>query len=527
MSDELSWDPPGPGDWWLIREHIPYAVSRMYASIFPRATLGWKAGGARYGLPTGEPRWGCVNGWIYYGPPIPLTADELAERDVVAARTLERATWRDEVRRWHEEERPAVIDANRALQAEEPATLDDDELAAHLRRAIDNYWRWAPLHFEHSGFDMVGGLLFTAAAEWGLEPELVTTLLSGASPATSEVDRHVQRIADALDAAGAPAPVNTLDEMRQAGPEVAAALDAYLDDYGWRPLAGSDLCDPTVGEQPALVAASINARRARPGNTTGTAQRIDEARARVPADDRARFDELLADARASYALRDDDVGVCFNWPLGLVRRAGLEAGRRLAEARRLEQPQHVFETDVDEAFELLHGRGPSSAELADRWALRERAAAVEPPGHLSGGGEPEPSVELPPNVARLDAIRNAVWTAAPQRRAAGPLEGVGIGDESAVGVARLVRDPSEIGLLDEGDVLVAVATTTAFNAAFPLLSAVVVEQGGLFSHTAILARELALPAVVGVAGALDAINDGDVVEVDPVAGAVRVVDPVS
>jgi signal transduction protein with GAF and PtsI domain len=40
-------------------------------------------------------------------------------------------------------------------------------------------------------------------------------------------------------------------------------------------------------------------------------------------------------------------------------------------------------------------------------------------------------------------------------------------------------------------------TTTAFNAVFPLLAAVVTEQGGLFSHAAILARELGLPAVVG------------------------------
>ncbi|MGH9040581.1 MAG: PEP-utilizing enzyme [Acidimicrobiia bacterium] len=44
----------------------------------------------------------------------------------------------------------------------------------------------------------------------------------------------------------------------------------------------------------------------------------------------------------------------------------------------------------------------------------------------------------------------------------------------------------------------AVTTTTAFNAIFPLLSAVATEQGALFSHTGILARELGLPAVVSV-----------------------------
>ena len=53
------------------------------------------------------------------------------------------------------------------------------------------------------------------------------------------------------------------------------------------------------------------------------------------------------------------------------------------------------------------------------------------------------------------------------------------------------------------------------------------EQGGLFSHAAILSRELGLPAVVGVADVFDGIRDGDLIEVDPLAGAVRVVERAS
>jgi phosphohistidine swiveling domain-containing protein len=53
---------------------------------------------------------------------------------------------------------------------------------------------------------------------------------------------------------------------------------------------------------------------------------------------------------------------------------------------------------------------------------------------------------------------------------------------------------------------------------------VVTEEGGVFSHTAILARELGLPAVIGVPGLLDLVHDGDVVTIDPVAGEVRVSD---
>ncbi len=71
--------------------------------------------------------------------------------------------------------------------------------------------------------------------------------------------------------------------------------------------------------------------------------------------------------------------------------------------------------------------------------------------------------------------------------------------------------------------LISVTTTCNLNSVFPLLVAVATEEGGLFSHTALLARELAIPAVVGAPGLLAAIADGDLVEVDAAAGVVRVI----
>ena len=52
---------------------------------------------------------------------------------------------------------------------------------------------------------------------------------------------------------------------------------------------------------------------------------------------------------------------------------------------------------------------------------------------------------------------------------------------------------------------------------------VVTEGGGLLSHTAVIARELGIPAVIGVAGALTDIPDGAEIILDPVAGTVTIV----
>ncbi|MBA2624448.1 MAG: hypothetical protein H0U89_02400, partial [Acidimicrobiia bacterium] len=195
MPGELAWAPPGPGDWWLVTEHFPYPVSRLFSSLFPASTVGWKHGGARYGLPTGGPRWASVNGWIYYGPQVPLTAEELELREAAATRTLSSSPWRDEVRRWHREERPQVVAANRAMQAVDPAALDDGGLDAHFADALHNFLRWAPLHFEHTGFDVVAGHLFSSADAWGVDPAALAELLAGFSPASSAVDAHLRAVA--------------------------------------------------------------------------------------------------------------------------------------------------------------------------------------------------------------------------------------------------------------------------------------------------------------------------------------------
>jgi rifampicin phosphotransferase len=74
----------------------------------------------------------------------------------------------------------------------------------------------------------------------------------------------------------------------------------------------------------------------------------DELRARVPADSRSRFDELLEESRFIHRLRDER-GI-FNdlWGLGLARRAILEAGRRMKESGVLPDAALAIDASHDE-----------------------------------------------------------------------------------------------------------------------------------------------------------------------------------
>ena len=88
------------------------------------------------------------------------------------------------------------------------------------------------------------------------------------------------------------------------------------------------------------------------------------------------------------------------------------------------------------------------------------------------------------------------------------------------GTARLIEGPTEFGRIEQGDVLVTVSTTEAFNILLPLLGAIVTDSGGLLSHSAIVAREYGIPGVVGTREATTRIADGARVRVDGTTGEV-------
>jgi len=94
-----------------------------------------------------------------------------------------------------------------------------------------------------------------------------------------------------------------------------------------------------------------------------------------------------------------------------------------------------------------------------------------------------------------------------------------VGTEPYTGRACVAATPEDaLAKLEPGDVLVTTTTTPAYEAILPIAGAVVTEHGGLISHSALMARELGLPAVVGVARATAAIPDGAKIEVDPSPG---------
>jgi pyruvate,water dikinase len=90
----------------------------------------------------------------------------------------------------------------------------------------------------------------------------------------------------------------------------------------------------------------------------------------------------------------------------------------------------------------------------------------------------------------------------------------------ASGRVRVLLDPSQAGLLREGDVLVASTTTPDWMPVMRKAVAIVTDAGGTTSHAAIVSRELGIPCVVGTRQGTKALQTGTLVTVDGGTGEV-------
>lgn len=93
----------------------------------------------------------------------------------------------------------------------------------------------------------------------------------------------------------------------------------------------------------------------------------------------------------------------------------------------------------------------------------------------------------------------------------------------AKGKVRIVNKTSEINKVEEGDVLVSVATHPGLLPAMKKACAFVTDAGGITSHAAIVAREMGKPCIIGTKIATKVLKDGDMVELDTKRGDIKII----
>jgi len=535
----LRFEPPGPGPWEQDAVHLPRPTTRYYQETQPAAFKQGTNDFARfYGMLIDGLQIAYVNGFGY-NQVRPAPEAEFPERFRRAEQVYAQKLWREQLRDWDEHHKPAAIATHRELQRIDPDALSDAELVAYLTRCRDHHAAMVAQHMRFTaGAVLPTGDFLAHVGDWtGLPPAELLGLLRGSAVVSAGGSEEMTRLKIALagDAAARALlasdgdPAQVLASLRSLAGEAGAALDGYLDLVGNRLLDGFDIAEPTAIELPDALLRAI--RIAVSGDAEAASDveaRTAEVRAQVPAAHQAQFDELLAEARLTYRLRDERGVYSDIWASGIMRRAALAAGRRAAARGRIAGAEQMLDAGLDEMCALVTGTGgPTPDELARRADYRATHSAKDVPPFLGPPAPPPPDLSaLPPAVGRLMratfvALGHLFGSSQAQHQDT-VLFGLAASKGVYEGPARRVSGPAEFGRIAKGDVLVTESTTEAFNILLPLLGGIVTDNGGLLSHAAIVSREYGIPGVVGTREATERIADGVRVRVDGDAGEVTV-----
>lgn len=536
---ELGFDPPGPGTWELDPVHFPRPATRYWTDMHPEAfRRGFSEFTRYYGMLIDRLDFRYVNGFAYKSV-VPAAEEEIPARLQRAEEVVAGALWRDQLREWDETFKPTSIATHRELQAVDPDALSDEELAGYLARCAAHHAEMVYQHMRFTGAAMVPiGDFLAHVGDWtDLPPAELLGLMEGAAPVSAGASAELAALRSALAAdpearrllESDDEPREVLERLRALEGEAGAAATAYLDLVGYRLINGFDISEHYALELPdALLRAIRIAVATDSGTTSDIEERAAGVRDRVPEQHREQFDQLLDEARSMYRIRDERGVFSDIWAAGIMRRAALAVGRRLADRSLVHDPEHVIDAGLDEMRSLLtSGTGPSADELADRQAERTSRSAKDAPALLGEPPQPPPDPSgLPPGAARVmratGIVIGAMFGSSEEAHEERLLRGLAASRGVYEGPARRVASPAEFGRIAEGDVLVTESTSEAFNILLPLLGAIVTDSGGLLSHAAIVAREYGIPGVVGTRDGTERIPDGARVRVDGDAGEVAV-----
>ncbi|MBN2170504.1 MAG: hypothetical protein JW819_04170 [Candidatus Krumholzibacteriota bacterium] len=315
-------------------------------------------------------------------------------------------------------------------------------------------------------------------------------------------------------AAGDDAAVRAALAGSEAGRALAVEADRFLARHGFLSADGTDFTAPSWAEEPerlwrALHRLHAGGRDAPGGGPAASGgdralAALERLRRRLQPHRRPVLRRALAAAGRWAALRERSSRL-MSEDAQAMRGALLALAARWRDAGGLDRTDDIFFLTWDEVTGWAQGGvAPPPGTVARR--RREHAAAVAgqaPPETLVGDAPPPP---VPPVGS-------------------GVLVGIGGSAGVASGRARLVRDPDEVdGPLGRGDILVVPAADVGWTPLFAVVGGVVAESGGQLSHSAVIAREYGLPAVVGVREATRRILPGQRLVVDGGRGRV-ILDP--
>jgi phosphohistidine swiveling domain-containing protein len=342
---------------------------------------------------------------------------------------------------------------------------------------------------------------------------------------SAEPARLMREMADLLtgDAAAISAFIDADDQAiastRRRIPEIDQRLDAYLSKFSDRCLQELKLESPTLRDDASTLFRAIG-HMARAGHAEIADKQSLPELANVIGHNPLRLwwvKALLNWARSGVRQREN-LRFERTRVFGRVRLIFVTIGEHLTRAGFLDTPHDIFLLEVEEVLGFIEGTSTliTLKELADLRRVQQQnfKDQLAPPSrfisHCAMG------IFLNgPIMPDLSAV--------PQGVDGDSLKGLGCCRGTIRGKVRVIADPKGAHL-ERGEIMVAQFTDPGWITLFVNASGILVERGSLLSHSAIVAREMNIPAIVALDGVMDWLATGDWVEMDGATGIVRKLD---
>jgi pyruvate,water dikinase len=260
----------------------------------------------------------------------------------------------------------------------------------------------------------------------------------------------------------------------------------------------------------------------------------DEYRALLDTDEeKGAFDQMLALCRQVFPYIESHKFYCEHWFTTRFFQKIRAFGTLLADRGVLREADDVFHlrhVEIEDALaDVQLAWASGGTELGARhWQpiVEERKRIVE----ALSGWSPPPAMGPVPEALNDPAVK-MLWGVTDETVQTwlgdeeldeNVVRGYAASPGVVEGVARVLANVNEIGLIREGEVLVCPVTAPSWGPVFGKIAAAVSDIGGTMSHAAIVAREYGMPAVVGTGQATARIRTGDRVRVDGDRGIVTI-----
>lgn len=198
---------------------------------------------------------------------------------------------------------------------------------------------------------------------------------------------------------------------------------------------------------------------------------------------------------------------------GIARKVFNNIGEDLAGGGIIPHARDVFWLTFDEVVGIYNGTLIHS-NLTDQIALRKKE-------YEKFSEEPNPRILTRGHVY----WNNSFFTINAPQTPSGDFDLVGLPCCPGIieGIIKVINDPRD-DLQLKGEILVTKRTDPGWVPLYPSISGLLVERGSLLSHSAIVAREMGIPAIVSIPSLTKVLKTGMKVRIDGKAGTVKILE---